>query len=366
MLGESKISSFQFILLVMFFTIGSSILIIPSILVTEAKQDAWISSILGVGVGLLLVLLYCLLGERFPNKTIIEYSEIILGKFLGKIVSLLLVLFFLFVTSLVLINLGDFLITSIMSETPTISIYILYSFLILMGTRLGIETIARSGEILFWLFIFLFSIFAITVSFEIEFRNIQPMFTQGIKPLIRSTIQFEHNPFLQLIIFLMIVPCLNTTKVKKPYLIGTLLGGIILTIITFLAILVLGSENVSRSIFPSYELAKKINVGNFITRIESIMAFMWLITLFFKLVICFYATSLGIAQIFQLKDYRILTFPLAIIMIVLALIISPNMNVLAVYSKNVGFLHNFIYGFLIPFFLLVTALLQHKFKAEKL
>ncbi|MCM3673873.1 MULTISPECIES: GerAB/ArcD/ProY family transporter [Peribacillus] len=43
MLEKGKISSGEFLILVIIFTIGGSILNVPAILVKIAKQDAWIS-----------------------------------------------------------------------------------------------------------------------------------------------------------------------------------------------------------------------------------------------------------------------------------------------------------------------------------
>lgn len=66
----------------------------PPAFAAHAKQDAWISAILGVGIGLLLVILYNALGSSFPNMTLAEYSEKVLGKWIGKTVSLLFFSYF--------------------------------------------------------------------------------------------------------------------------------------------------------------------------------------------------------------------------------------------------------------------------------
>ncbi len=98
---QSSISIRQFTLLVIFFTIGTSILFVPTVLSAEAKQDAWIAAILGTGVGVAIVCLYAKLAMLFPNMTFVQYSETILGKWLGKFVSLTFLLY--------LLNFGVFL-----------------------------------------------------------------------------------------------------------------------------------------------------------------------------------------------------------------------------------------------------------------
>lgn len=81
MLDNVKITERQFIVLVILYIIGSAILVIPSILVSLAKQDAWITAILTVGVALSIMSLYVLLGRRFPNMTLIGgNSRCMVGK----------------------------------------------------------------------------------------------------------------------------------------------------------------------------------------------------------------------------------------------------------------------------------------------
>lgn len=44
---------------------------------------------MGTGVGLLIIILYQYVGNMFPDMSMVQYSERILGKWLGKIVSIL-------------------------------------------------------------------------------------------------------------------------------------------------------------------------------------------------------------------------------------------------------------------------------------
>lgn len=148
MLENGKIGVRQFTVLVILFIFGPAVLLIPSHLATEAKQDAWIASVLGVGIGMLLVWLYTTLGNRFPDMTLVEYSEQILGKWLGKTVSLLFFTFFFILAALILRNIGDFLTAQVMPETPIQFIHIMFLSIVIMGTRLGLEPLARAGEIL--------------------------------------------------------------------------------------------------------------------------------------------------------------------------------------------------------------------------
>ncbi|MCF6411601.1 GerAB/ArcD/ProY family transporter [Pseudalkalibacillus salsuginis] len=361
MLENGKISVRQFMVLVILFTVGTSVLLAPSLLVTEAKQDAWIAGILGVGVGLLSVWLYNALGNLFPNKTLVEYSEVILGKWIGKAIALLFFSFTFTLAALVLRNLGDFLTTKIMPETPIGSLHIIFLFLVIMGARLGLEVLARSAEILFPWFIILFLLLVFFLFPEIKFENFQPILEVGVKPLLRSAIPFIEFPFLELVIFLMIFPYVNRTKdAGKAFLTGTSVGGIMLIILTVLAILVIGVDLISLELYPTYELAKKINIGDFLQRIEAIVAVLWFISIYFKLTICFYTSVLALAQTFKLKDYRPLTLPLGMILIVYSLIVSPNIVYNITFTPKVMIPYGLIVGLFLPLLLLGVASFRKK------
>ncbi|AXN40694.1 spore gernimation protein [Peribacillus butanolivorans] len=361
MMDNVKITERQFIVLVILYIIGSAILVIPSILVSLAKQDAWITAILPVGVALSIMSIYVLLGRRFPNMTLIEYTEEILGVWLGKTVSLLFLTFPVVAASLTLYNIGDFMKTQIMPETPIEAIYILAFGITLMGVRLGLEVLARSGEILFPLVIFLFLLLVVFITPELKFENLQPVFEEGIKPVLIAGIHFLSFPFLDTVIFLMIFPYVNwTQKAGKSLYKAILLGGIFLSVIIFLSILVLGVDQAARQIYSTYFLAKKINVGDFVTRIEAIVAGIWFISTFFKMSMLFYVLNLGIAQILNLKDYRFLTLPLGMILLVFSLVSVPNTAYLGEYILKTGYIFTATFGLLLPLLLLAVDTLRKK------
>ncbi|PLR80694.1 spore gernimation protein [Bacillus canaveralius] len=365
MLEKGKISVSQFTVLMILFMLGPAILFSPSVLAAEAKQDAWMAAALGGGIGLLFVWLYTTIGNRFPGMTLVEYCEEILGKWLGKIVALLYFSFFFILAALLLRNIGDFVTVQIMPETPIEVIHIMFLSVVIMGTRLGLEPIARAGEILMpWTIIF-FLIVVFSIIPQIDFQKIQPVFEEGIKPVIRGSLSVVAFPYLETVIMLMLYPFVNSiNKVRKAFLTGSLIGGIVIIIITALCILVLGADYTARNLYPSFVLARKIDIANFLQRIEAIVAGMWFITIFFKLTICFYASVLGLAQTLNLKEYRPLTLPLGMILVVLSIIISPNMVYFQTLLAKTWFPFTLTYGFFLPLLLLVVAIFRKKYLKE--
>jgi spore germination protein KB len=358
---KEKISNNQFLVLIILFTIGTASLIAPPLLVGTAKQDAWLSSIIGIGFGLLFGKLYGMLALRYPTLTLAEYSEKILGKWIGKTVSFLFFLYTLILTAGLLRIIGDLLTTHILTETPIQAIEILFLLTVIMGVRLGLETIARTSEMLLPYVLIFFVLLVLFLLPQIEFENISPFLENGMNPVLRGAFRTLGVPFLDLVVFLMITPSVVTQKkIEKTMLIGILMGGIILLLITLLSILVLGVGLTSRLNYPTFVLAEKIDIGNFIQRIEILSGATIFISLFIKISICFYSLVLSIAQPIQLKNNKILTFPLGIMVVTLSIILFPNIVYFNFFLLKAWTPITIIYGLILPLLLLVVDSIKSK------
>ncbi|KPB04195.1 GerAB/ArcD/ProY family transporter [Bacillus sp. CHD6a] len=346
---RGKISNRQFTILVALYTIGTAILIIPSILAATAKQDSWIAGILGLSMGLLTVLLYCSIAQRFNGLNLAQYLEVLLGKWLGKTVSFIFFsCFTLVLASFVLRDIGDFMTTVMIVETPIDAILILFLAVVLYAVRLGLEVFARASEVFLPFLFILFLVLFFTISPKMEIHNIQPVFEFGLKPIFRASISLFTFPFLELIVFLMIIPYTNKPENRRSgFLLGVLIGGGILIIISTLSVLVMGVNETTRSVYPSYDLTKGINIGEFFQRIEAMMALIWFITVFIKLTILTYVVTSGLAETLEIRDYKRLTFPIGMILFILSLIIFPNSSYLIEFTP-VFELYTLIFGLGFP------------------
>ncbi|MGE7926630.1 endospore germination permease [Lysinibacillus xylanilyticus] len=351
------ISSRQFMIITLLSSIGTAILISPASVTREAKQDAWIAAIISVVLSLLLIKLLVTVGKRTPTLTFVEANEKILGRFFGKITSIGFIILSLLSAGELLYFIGIFMKTAIMPETPMMAFAFLFSIIIIYAAFLGIEVFARSAEILFAMFILIFIFFVICISPSVQMENLQPIMEAPAKSLFFSIIRLMSIFSFPLVILLMIFP--STVNVhesaQKGFYIGTILGGIVLIAIITLAILVLGPANTASRTFPSYSLAQRISIGNFLQRIEVIMAAMWIISIYIKTFMFFYAGVIGIAQICKIKNHRPLIFPFGMIILGLSQIVHPNIIHSDIYNKETWPIFSFIFAILLPLVLLLVA-----------
>lgn len=357
MLEKGRISIRQLTIFVMLYTVGSAILIIPSILASNAKQDAWIAALSGMCLGLLVIPMYMALAKRFPKMTLAEYSEMILGKWLGKAAFALFFIYVFITTVLTLRNIGDFLTTQIMLQTPIQAIHICVMLVVIMGVKLGIEPLARAAELFFpWIILLLIMLFVLLAP-QVEFKNLQPVLEEGFLPVLKATIPTFAFPFLGAVTFLMIYPAVNQIeKAGRAVFTGMLLGGLVLTVITVISLSVLGPDQVARHSFPSYAIARKINIGHFLERIEAMLAIIWILTIYFRLSLMHYVLVLGIAESLRLRSYRFLALPLGVVIVAFSIFLVPNITYLSAFNKTTMPILVFTIALLLLLLLLVAVL----------
>lgn len=359
MLEKGKISARQLTILVMLLTIGDSILLIPSSSTHYAAQNAWISTLIGMVLGLLANYMYSKFAKLYPQLTLIEAIQKVFGKWFGTLLSLMTLMFFLVVIAGSIRGISDFVIAEMLPATPIPAILLLFIFIVIMATRLGIEVIGRAGEIFTPMVIILFLILTVAIVPQMEIVRILPIMEDGIKPVLRGTIPITAYTFLEPVVFLMILPYVNKQQqITRSFIHGTLLGGSVIFITILVSILVLGPDLTARDVYPSYNIARRISVGGFFERVEALIALQWMLTFFIKVTLYFYAFILGLSQLLKLKEYRVLTLPTGLILVALAPLIAPNYTYYSTVFENYWVYYVITFGLFLPLVLLCVVMFR--------
>lgn len=358
---QEKISTGQFFIFVILFTTGGSILITPPFLTLIARQDAWIAGLLTIVVGMILVAIYMKLSEHYPDRHLFEMCDILLGKWFGKLMSILFLLYILLLSALLLENMANFLRVKILPGTPKEIFYITFLMTVVVGIYSGLETSARAAQVLFPILIFLYAFATILTFPNINMKEFLPVFEYGPKPILHASYNFLAFPFLQLIFLNNIIPQLNNQKkTKKFFFIGMIIGGIVHVTETFLAISILGVDLTIENVYPTYLINKKINVFNFFQRMEVLIAFFWTITILFKIILCFYSFIIGFTYLLRLNNLRPFILPLSTILLVCTVFLTPNVMAYNEFNRESWPIISWIIGFIFPIILLLVSFIRRK------
>jgi spore germination protein KB len=322
---NGRISSRQLSVLVIYFIIGDMLLILPSLSVSAAKQDSWLSGGMGLLIGWPIAWFMYRFSRLFPKLTIIQYNRRILGRWIGGLVTLFYLYYYLTTTAVLVREAGDFITTQIFTESPINAIHLLLIITLVWGVKSGLESIARSGETFFPLYIFLFLALFVLLIPQVDMSRLQPIMGEGIRAITHGSLYTTTFSFCELNAMLMFLPYVVTGKTtERDYLIGLFLGGMAICSVILLTLLVIGPNLASSHLYGTYAAAQKINIGGFVQRVEAILAINWIISTFFKTILDFYALLLGTAQFLKLRDYRPLAIPGGMLVFGLAFAVSTN------------------------------------------
>lgn len=322
---KAKISAYQLFALIILFEHGSAVLLPVAV---GAGRDAWIAVILGMVGGLVIVLVSLLLFHYYPNELPSTYVQKILGKWLGKTVIIIYSLFYLFMSSTNLRNLGEMLTDVGYYRTPLWVLNLLMIFVVMYSLRNGIEVISRTGEIFLMFYgsilILLYIIFVF--SNIIDLKNLLPILEDGWKPVIKTAVtQTAYIPFGGAVVLVGVYPYVkNPKKVKTVALLGMIISGISLTLITIFNITVLGEELLQRTIFPLLSTIQSIQIQDFIVRLDVFFLLILILGIYFRITIFLYVAIVFIAEIFSIKKMTYLVFPFSFIVYLLSFGIVPT------------------------------------------
>jgi len=355
----------QFFIISILFVVGDAILYVPSLIVQGASHTIWIAGLIGMGEAVLLSLLYALVSQQFTTKGFFPYLELTFGRWLGRIFFLLFLLYVMVDVILMIFEMGSFMVTVIMPETPLEAIIMVFLLVVIIGARLGLETLSRAAEVLFpWFCVFFFLLVCLNFP-NAKFENMQPFFEGGIHTIVKGNVSLVSYIFESAILIVIFPYIREKDQAAKAYIKGITIGVTLLVIISLLSLLVFGFSTLKMELYPSYLLGQTLEF-NFLSHVEVIMAVIWFISLFFKVAICFFVSAQGISQLVKIQDYRIVTFPIGIFLFALSFICIPSSMYLIHFINSTWLSYSITYGLLFPLFLLTVELIRKNRKSPRM
>ncbi|MGM0878768.1 MAG: GerAB/ArcD/ProY family transporter [Bacillota bacterium] len=142
-------------------------------------------------------------------------------------------------------------------------------------------------------------------------------------------------------------------------------SGLILSYTASLNIAVLSVEEVGRATFPLLSTIGKVNLLEFIQRLDAIVVFTFLITMFFKISIWFYCAVIGMVDLFKLKNHQQILLPMGGIVLFLSMVIASDFSEhIEEGLKAIQYPIHMPLMVIIPLFMLFVALIRNGFKKK--
>jgi len=304
-----KISTHQFLTLGAAVLMGTTFLPVASIVTGVGGRDGWMSVLPGFAVGIPYGLMVISLVEQYPHKNLLQISETLFGKWIGKIIGVLYILIMSYLGGLVLAQVGDIYQVSIMPVAPISVFYLGGLLLVFYLVWSGIEVFARFSEVIFPLIVVALVLNVGLSIPRIEQGELMPILSEGLKPLFWGGIKVV--PFaLTYILFLAgIAAFLPTSKqelgqLKTGVWRAVFLVGMLDTLVALIQILVFGPSETIRLVYGLLVLGKLVEVTRTVAGVEALFLGVWLGALVIKVSAFFFSVTWGLETVFSLKGLK--------------------------------------------------------------
>lgn len=287
---NEKINKSQLFSLIVLFEVGTTTLFAINI---KAKQDAWIVTFISMLIGLAYLWVYTRLQKAYPCKNFVEILISILGKYLGVPIALFYGIFFIYPSARNMRHIAELMKMTILQRTPLIVILSILMIVQLYIFFLGIQTFARTSEIMMPIFIFfILTVYIMSImSGNVRIKSLTPILGNGFKPLGEALFPVGLSfPFSEMFVFTMYWKYIDSTKtIFKTSLKAVIFSGFLLSATSIFLISVLDVKYASSATIPFLEVIKLINIRDIITNLDAIGVIVIFIGGLYKTSIYFYA-----------------------------------------------------------------------------
>ena len=364
MIERGRISSLQMAIMMYPTILATAILLVPAITAKHAKQDMWLSPVWASLIGFLTVYIAYRLHKLYPKESIVEYSELILGRIFGKIIGLVYILFFLHVNGIVIREYGEFVVGTFLHHTPMFAVAGILVLVCAFAVRGGVEVIARSAEICVPIVFFLLLLLLILVIPDLDPKNMFPIFEYGMMPSFMGS-AVPQSWFSEFILIAFLLPYLTDKAKGKKWGMLSVSAVMLTMVMTNIHALFLFGEITASLTYPIMLASRYISLADFLEHLESIVMAIWVTGTFIKISVFYYAIVLGTSQWLKLSDYRPIVFPIGFLLVIISFWVAPNLQELTHFLGTSGVFYFLSVQTGIPMLLLIIAGIRKKIHPNK-
>lgn len=312
---QEQISAGQLSVIFFIFLTGSSIINIPQPLIMFARNGAWVSLLISCSISLICLSCILYMHSKYPDLTFIEYSRATVGKWITFLLAIPFISFQFHMTSGIVLDIGLFMTTTMMRETPIYAFNTLIFLVIYATVRMGIEVIARMFVFLTaMVMVYVFSIL-ILASLNYVPSYLVPVMPYGIKPVLLGAYFSFGFPYVEIFLFTMLLPFVakkQMKRLKSGLFIALIMNGLCLLTVTLCTLMTYGPISADRR-FSMFQLARTIELYDIIQRIESLIGISLIVASYMKATIVLFVLNLTFTHLLKLQDDRLLILPICAI-----------------------------------------------------
>ncbi|MBO7743153.1 endospore germination permease [Paenibacillus sp. MWE-103] len=306
MKSDYSMTSNQVMWLLATMNFGTTVLLSFTGTITIAGQDAWISVILSGAGSLFQAFVALRLASLFPNKTLSEFSQILLGKWGGYMITLVYMVMLLLMIPFVLRQGADFVTIAVLQDTPISVVSGLICLPCLYLVMFGLKSLVRCSEVIGPIVYALVLLLLIVLVKDVNLHNLRPIYADtGAANIMRGSLGMMS--YLCESVLLLLLPPFMSDSVKakrRGFILGILIAWLFLSLFLLFVLMIFGPDLSSKMWYPAYGAVRFISFGGFIERVDPIGVLIWMYCMVIKLSLFILMAAYNLSKWLQLKKWK--------------------------------------------------------------
>jgi spore germination protein (amino acid permease) len=344
---------------------SSGMQFLQNVLIRISESDAWLSYLIPIAYLFLIAAFFAYLTKKFPQKHIFEISMLLLGRW-GGICMNVVVLFHFWMIIMRDVSIYSKFTTTILLEKTPYEILILLTCLVLMYYgRTSIEVIARVNDIFYPLFVVSIVMMPILLSNEMSLGLLRPVLSRPPLNILQGNFLAFGGVGDVFVLGAFLHTLYNSNQIRSSIRHGALLGISLLTLSTLMVILVLGPKLPANFLYPTFNLVQMVQITDFLDRLDLFMLIIWFPTIICKILAVYLALLIGISSLLKERNYPIFNKPTALFLAITALLSFQSATDLLSFSNFSSPVIVFGYQPLVIIILMIAVRIRKRHVAEK-
>ncbi|WP_135555388.1 GerAB/ArcD/ProY family transporter [Paenibacillus cymbidii] len=306
-----RITNGMYVAMIVNFIYAKAIGVTQGVLAMVIGQDMWIATLFGTVQGAVMIYITYLAIRHTPERDFIGLGAALLGQWFGKLVALVIFLFFLAAFGPLMITFVYHLQEYFLPEAP-IMLFIVSALIVgAVGCFYGLEVMARISLIGVLCIVLLNVLIVLGSMNEFDIRNLLPVMELGFIPTVVASVHYNEDWALATMMAALVLPHVKDVQKRGGQLgvAGIMLSGLLVGIWAILEAAVLSSEVTSKYTVSCMKLARNAHIGIFLQRYEMIMIALYSLPILFGVMFCLYGASFSLSKLLGVRSYRKLIAP---------------------------------------------------------
>ncbi|WNS81334.1 GerAB/ArcD/ProY family transporter [Domibacillus sp. DTU_2020_1001157_1_SI_ALB_TIR_016] len=353
----ASISTWQLFFFLLQTQVGVGILTLPYEVHQAAGKDGWLSVLLAglfIQIGIFVI---WLLACRFPEKTLADFSPLLIGRVFSIIIVTLYTLFFFMVASQVLAVFLSITADWAFPRTPSVVFAVIITALTIYLVQEDVRVIARFHVLMSFLLIGVLLVFLLMWNY-LNVYYLFPIGSSGFKAILSGSQQalFALNG-IEVLLWLFPFTQAENKKKWQAAAGASLVVTVIYTLLALCAFAYFSTTKLTHVPEPVLYMIKSIELG-IVERLDLIFLSLWAVVSITTFMSYLYVAGMGAAKVVNAKHHKKSIYVLGALIVPLA-VYTSNAEAIKTLGRIIGTATT-VFLFVIPLFLLLVAIIRRK------